>query len=125
MATNSENRWTRLSIDIEPELQRKIQIAASRKDLSVRDYVITVLQHALVVEEDGEAPSDEAEWARLSARSFARDWDSDEDQVYESPADDDAVESRPEFAAFMAFLAESALSRHGRPRRGRPWRDWP
>jgi hypothetical protein len=73
--------------------------------------VINVLRHALAAEESGETPNEEAARARSSARSFARDRDSDEYQAHEVPADNDAVESRPEFATFMAFLAESALSR--------------
>lgn len=111
MASNTERHRARLSIDVEPELQRRIKIAAAKRNLSVREYVINVLRHALAADESGETPNGEAARAWSSARSFARDRDSDEHQAHEVPVENDALESRPEFATFMAFLAESALSR--------------
>ena len=36
-----------------------------------------------VLEELSHRPGEESGWASLSARSFARDWDSEEDSVYD------------------------------------------
>lgn len=65
MAANPERHRTRLSLDIEPELQRKIKSAA-----------------AAAADQDNTASAGTA-WTQLSIPSFARDWDSDEDQVYD------------------------------------------
>lgn len=83
MTTSGEGRRARLSIDVEPELRRKIKIAAAERDLSIRDYVVTVLRRALTADERSRAPAEDAAWAHLSAGSFARDWESEEDQVYD------------------------------------------
>jgi hypothetical protein len=82
MEAPSERR-ARLSIDVAPELRRRLKIAAASRDLSVRDYVETILRRALEAEERGETLSDQVFWSRLSARSFARDWESEEDQAYD------------------------------------------
>ena len=83
MAAYGEKSRARLSIDVEPELRRKIKIAAAQRDLSVRDYVVAILQRALAAEERDETGSTGTAWAQLSARSFARDWESEEDQAYD------------------------------------------
>jgi hypothetical protein len=71
-----------LVIDLNPELQRKIEAAAARRELAVPEFVIETVQRAL--EREPEEGDDEgAAWAQLSMRSFARDWDSEEDQVYD------------------------------------------
>ena len=44
----SEYRMTakrpRLTLDVTPELRRRIRIAAAEEDLSVRDYVVGILE---------------------------------------------------------------------------------
>ncbi len=73
----------RLSIDVEPELRRRVKVAAAQKDLSVREYLVAIVRRALE-EEERESPEDESRrWAGVSARAFARDWESDEDRVYD------------------------------------------
>jgi hypothetical protein len=79
MPTNVASRRARLTIDVEPELRRQIKVAAAQRDQTVREYVITTLRRAL----DAEPADDTARWGPLSARSFARDWDSQEDAVYD------------------------------------------
>ena len=81
MSASGAPRRARLSIDIEPELRRKIKIAATEKDLSVRDYAVGIIHRELATEGRNEALGEGASWAQLSARSFARDWDSEEDRV--------------------------------------------
>ena len=83
MASDSKVRRARLWIDVEPELRRKIMVAAAERESSIRDYVVAILQRALAEEERGEGRNESAAWTRLATRSFARDWDSDEDRVYD------------------------------------------
>ncbi len=83
MAATGRPRRARLSIEVEPELRRRIKIVAAQKDLSIRDYIEGVLRRALEAEESEEAESEGKAWSRPSARSFARDWDSEEDQAYD------------------------------------------
>ena len=82
-ASNGGARRARLSLDVEPELRRRIKIVAAQKDISVRDYVVAILRQALEAEDRSEAPVERAAWSRLSARPFARDWDSEEDRAYD------------------------------------------
>jgi plasmid stability protein len=83
MAANSEIERVRLSIDLDPELRQKMESAAAKHDVSVADYVLGILQRALAEEEHAASTSAGAAWGRISARSFARDWQSDEDKVYD------------------------------------------
>ena len=71
----------RLLIDVERDLRQQIERAAARQSVSMQDYVISVLRRAAVLDEHENA---DVGWGRLSARSFARDWESDEDAVYDS-----------------------------------------
>lgn len=83
MMTISNERRARLSIDVTPELRRRIKVAAATREISVREYVETILRQALEAEEREEPAAERAVWSRLSASSFARDWESPEDQVYD------------------------------------------
>lgn len=78
MAANPKDH---LSIDVEPELRHRIEREASRRNVSLQDYVISILQLAT---SDIDPEDDESAWGRLAIPSFARDWDSDEDRVYDS-----------------------------------------
>lgn len=40
----SDSRIARLSIDVSPELRRRIRILASAHDTSIRDYVVEAIQ---------------------------------------------------------------------------------
>jgi len=82
----SNQRRARLSIDVTPELRRRLKVAAATRELSVREYVEAILRQVLEAEERGEMPAERAAWSRLSARSFARDWESAEDQAYDGLA---------------------------------------
>ena len=83
METGREKR-VRLSIEVDPGLHRWVKISAAEKDMTIKDYVVTVLE-AVAVEEarktgDGEEGAD---LAGLSAAAFGRDWESEEDAVYD------------------------------------------
>ncbi len=82
-AMSKPRHRARLSIDVEPELRRRLKIAAAEKDLSVRGYVEAIIRQALEAEAKGEPAADHAAWSGLSARAFARDWESDADLVYD------------------------------------------
>ena len=84
MTAHDHGQRMSLTIDVEPDLRRQIEHAAATRDLSVRDYVVAVLEQATAAEASGESRENQGEWAQLSARSFARDWQSDEDRVYDN-----------------------------------------
>lgn len=44
------SKRTRLMIDINPELRRRIKIAAARRDLSIKDYVERILEQSVPAE---------------------------------------------------------------------------
>ena len=83
MKTKSDPGRVRLSIDLDPDLRRQIKIMAAAKDLSIRDYVMQILWSALRTDESIVANQADSSWSRLSARSFARDWESEDDRVYD------------------------------------------
>lgn len=83
MAEIEARRKARLSIDVEPDLRRRIWIAAAVHDLSVRDYVAGVSERAIAAEAGDQAQDEPAAWSQLSAQAFIRDWASEEDQVYD------------------------------------------
>jgi len=70
-------RRVRLSVAIDPELHRKLKIAAAAHDMTITAYVTRAIEHALA----GEGA--DAAWSSLSAPVFARDWESEEDAVYD------------------------------------------
>lgn len=81
--THTHSQRARLSIDVEPELRRKIKMAATERDMSIRDYVIAILQQAIAEDEQQEALTEGSAWGQLSASAFARDWASEADAVYD------------------------------------------
>ena len=73
----------RLSVDVEPELRKRLKLVATERDMTVHDYVVALLRQALAEAERQRADAESASWAPLSSRAFARDWESEEDQVYD------------------------------------------
>jgi len=71
----SEQR-ARLTLDVDPELRRRLEIAAAAHDQTITTYVEWAIRSALAEEEH------DAEWTRLSSAVFMRDWDSEEDAIY-------------------------------------------
>ncbi len=85
MTTDTRSNDGQIIIDLDPELQHQIEAAAAQRNLSVRDYVMMAVQDALVVELDQELGRQNAtREGQLSARSFVRDWESPEDQAYDT-----------------------------------------
>jgi len=74
-------------VEMEPELRQRVEEVATERRLSLGDYVIRVLQDAVdrrsvIAESNGGDPA----WSQLSSHSFARDWESDADAIYDDMA---------------------------------------
>ncbi len=82
MDADSHERTTQLTVSVEPELRKQIERVAAERDQSVAEFVVAALQRAVSVK-NGDVLAKGSSWAQLSARAFARDWDSDEDRVYD------------------------------------------
>ena len=85
MSTWDERGASPFAIELEPELRSRIEAAAATRGVSIRDYVVAALQAALAGNKAEPAATSD-EWSRLSHGSFARDWDSDADAVYDGLA---------------------------------------
>lgn len=72
----------RLSADVDADLRRRVRIAAASSDRFVSKWIEAAIRHELEREEAQIAPI-----SRASASAFGRDWDSEEDSVYDELAD--------------------------------------
>jgi hypothetical protein len=71
----------RISVDVAPDLRRRLRLAAAKRDVTVRQYVLEAIEERL-----REDVGDEAEWAALSARTdpvLAELWDNQHDAAYD------------------------------------------
>lgn len=82
MEVKDGNKRVRLSVEVEPNLHRRVKIAATRRDMTLKDYVVRVLE-GIAEEEEEARGGGSVDLARLSAAVFARDWESEEDAVYD------------------------------------------
>ncbi len=55
--SDRDARRTRLTIDISPDLRRRIKVAAAQSDLSVRDYLARILDLAVPAEAGASGPT--------------------------------------------------------------------
>lgn len=51
---NAATRRPRISLDVQPEVRRRLRLAAAKRDLSVRDYVLEAIEERLVHDLAGE-----------------------------------------------------------------------
>lgn len=79
----SSRARVRLSIEVEPELRRRIKVVAARKDVTVRDFIQRALERALEEDEKAQIEDERRAWSRLSAPAFARDWECEGDEAYD------------------------------------------
>jgi hypothetical protein len=86
MSKPTEGDELHLAIELEPELRRRIEAAAIERGVSIKEYVVSALRKALESNGAGRPSNESGEWSRLSHPSFARDWDSDADAVYDDLA---------------------------------------
>ena len=80
MAASSKR--PRISLDVAPELRRRLRLAAAKRDLTVQQYVLDAVEERL--QED---LGDEDRATALTAASdpvLARLWDNDKDAAYDS-----------------------------------------
>jgi uncharacterized protein (DUF1778 family) len=71
------SRRPRLTVEVDPDIRRRLKMAAARHDVTIREYVLAAVEQALAAE-------DQQSWSRLSEAAFARDWDSVDDAVYDA-----------------------------------------
>jgi hypothetical protein len=86
MPTPNEPEHSTLVLDLEPELRRQIETAASERGISIRDYVSSVLRDSLKRNQAQSEHDQSVAWTRLSIPSFSRDWESDADAIYDDLA---------------------------------------
>ncbi len=78
----SDVKRPRISLDVAPALRRRVRLAAARRDVSIRQYLLDALQERLR-EDLGE---DGAELVTLTAKAdpvLAELWDNDKDAAYD------------------------------------------
>lgn len=71
----------RISIDVRPELRRRLRLAAARRDLTVRQYLLEVIEERL-----RDDLGREEEVLSLTAKSdpvLAELWDNPRDEAYD------------------------------------------
>lgn len=83
MPKDSSNTRVRLSLDVEPEFRKQLKLLATERDMTIHDFVLGILRGAVAEGEREREKSEVSGWAGLSTRVFARDWDSEEDEVYD------------------------------------------
>jgi hypothetical protein len=72
----------RISIDVEPELRRRLRLAAAKRDVTVRQYVLEAIETRL----RQDATEERAAAAVLTAESdpvLAELWDNELDAAYD------------------------------------------
>lgn len=77
----------RLSADVEPELRRRVRIAAARSDRKVSDWIAEAVRRESEREEtEAKQISTNEPITHASVRSFERDWNSEDDADYDELA---------------------------------------
>ena len=82
MAT--EAKRTRLTVDIPPELKRRLRLVAAQRDISIREYVVETIEQQLA--EDWVELADQQGLLALTALAdpvLAELWDNEQDAVYD------------------------------------------
>lgn len=81
-AAESSAKRPRISIDVVPEVRRRLRLAAAKRDLTVRQYVLEAI--AVRIREDLGDESEEV--LRLTAQAdpvLAQLWDNPKDAAYD------------------------------------------
>lgn len=74
----------RISIDVVPETRRRLRMAAAKRDLTVREYVLQAIEERL----HGDLGSEADGLLALTAEAdpvLARLWDNPKDAAYDRP----------------------------------------
>lgn len=78
---SNRSKKARLSVDVSPELRRRIRVIASARDLTIRDYVVEALREKLERER-----ADEESFLAFSSTTdpvLAELWDNEKDAAYD------------------------------------------
>lgn len=77
----SSAKRPRISIDVMPEVRRRLRLAAAKRDLTIRQYALEAIEERL-----REDLGDESEGLTLTAKAdpvLAELWDNPEDSAYD------------------------------------------
>lgn len=80
-AMQSAVKRPRVSVDVMPDVRRRLRLAAAKRDVSVRQYVLEALEQRL-----REDLGDETELLALTAKAdpvLAKLWDNQRDGAYD------------------------------------------
>jgi len=72
----------RISLDVEPGIRRRLRLAAAKRDLTVREYVVDALSRQ-IREDIGEEREDIAALSGASDPVLDELWDNDKDAAYD------------------------------------------
>lgn len=78
----SATRRPRISVDVDPEIRRRIRLAAAKRDVSVRQYIADALQERLR-EDLGEYQERLTALTAMADPVLATLWDNDKDAAYD------------------------------------------
>jgi hypothetical protein len=78
---DAKTKRPRLTIDVQPELRRRLRLAAAKRDVSVREYVIETLR--LKLREDLGEPEEDAALTARTDPVLAELWDNARDAEYD------------------------------------------
>ena len=82
--SDQEIKVTRVRITADAELRRRVKIAAVRTDRSVSEWIEGAVRREL--ERERTRTSETVTISRASVPAFARDWNSEDDAVYDELA---------------------------------------
>ena len=80
----TQAKRTRLTVDIPPELKRRLRLVAAQRDVSIRQYVLETIQQQLA--EDWVKLADQEGLLALTAQAdpvLAELWDNEQDAAYD------------------------------------------
>ncbi|MGI8550343.1 MAG: hypothetical protein ACR2PL_06010, partial [Dehalococcoidia bacterium] len=79
---NSSTRRPRVSINVDPEFRRRLRLAAAKRDVSVREYLLEVIEDRLRqdVGDEFEGP---AAMTAMTDPLLAEVWDNPRDAEYD------------------------------------------
>ena len=81
-AMQSAAKRPRISLDVEPEVRRLVRLAAAKRDVSVRQYIMEALQERLREDLGEDADRLVALTAKADPVLFAL-WNNDKDAAYD------------------------------------------
>ena len=82
--SSSTSRRVRLSIDVAPQERRRLNVAAARRDQSIRDYVWEAIEARLLLDGvDDHAAGHMVALTEESDTVLARVWDNPADAAYD------------------------------------------